>query len=253
MRARSWMRFDPRQASPSRRRIGKLCAVEPTARYDGSMTGPFPGMDPYLERRAWWTQVHPQLVHALAEQLSAGVASPYHVDVDYDVLPGANRRRYYLVLRADGALPITVVEVLSYGGEAPSPLEPSRFTARRDRVLASSIHWVEIDLLRTGAEDLRVEGHHGPGDYQVIVSRADPAGRIHVVHPFSVRDPLPAFDVPLNGAETVHCDLGAAVDRAYVTFCADQPIAYGEPAMPPLLGSAAAWADRRLRAAGLRA
>lgn len=46
------------------------------------MPTPFPGMDPYLERRGLWEEIHTRLLVAIADALAAQVAPRYRVGVE---------------------------------------------------------------------------------------------------------------------------------------------------------------------------
>lgn len=46
------------------------------------MSTPFPGMDPYLERRGLWEGVHTRLLVALADATAPRVRPRYRVDVE---------------------------------------------------------------------------------------------------------------------------------------------------------------------------
>lgn len=46
------------------------------------MSTPFPGMDPYLERRGFWEDVHTRLIVAIAEALTPHVRPAYRVAVE---------------------------------------------------------------------------------------------------------------------------------------------------------------------------
>ncbi|MBI3272713.1 MAG: DUF4058 family protein [Planctomycetes bacterium] len=269
------------------------------------MVGPFPGMDPYLERRGWWGQIHSRLIHALAEQLGAGLPG-YLVDVEQDMLlidqatgeplavaipdvalaprssrdPGVQlsapsathapvslevilppaelleRRHYYLVLREQAsARPVTVLEVLSYSNKDAGPLKRERFRLKREMVLRSATHWIEVDLLRAGTREVGelFQDRLAPSDYLVLVSRGTRVGRRHEAYPFSLRDPIPRIGIPLSSPDPdFECDLGAALSRVYESFGGRDRISYAEEPAPPLLPADRQWADRLLRDAGRR-
>lgn len=46
------------------------------------MKTPFPGMDPYLEHRALWPDIHNRLITAIADFLSPQIAPAYYVKVE---------------------------------------------------------------------------------------------------------------------------------------------------------------------------
>lgn len=49
------------------------------------MPTPFPGMDPYLEQRGLWEQVHTRLIVAIADALVPLVRPKYRVDIELRV------------------------------------------------------------------------------------------------------------------------------------------------------------------------
>ena len=57
------------------------------------MSTPFPGMDPYLERRGLWEGVHTRLLVALADAIAPQVRPRYRVDVE--------QRTYLAVMAPD--------------------------------------------------------------------------------------------------------------------------------------------------------
>ena len=57
------------------------------------MSTPFPGMDPYLERRGLWEGVHTRLLVALADAIAPRVRPRYRVDVE--------QRTYLAVMTPD--------------------------------------------------------------------------------------------------------------------------------------------------------
>ncbi|MCL4832459.1 MAG: DUF4058 family protein [Caldilineaceae bacterium] len=46
------------------------------------MTSPFPGMDPYLEHRSLWPDIHNSLISAIRDELSPQVAPNYYVGLE---------------------------------------------------------------------------------------------------------------------------------------------------------------------------
>jgi hypothetical protein len=54
------------------------------------MPTPFPGMDPYLEKRGIWSQVHTQLIVKIQDFLAPQLRPRYTVDIDLTILPPSN-------------------------------------------------------------------------------------------------------------------------------------------------------------------
>lgn len=93
------------------------------------MSTPFPGMDPYLERRGLWEGVHTRLLVALADAIAPQVRPRYRVDVEQrtylavmtpddligkpDVLVLATRepRAAYSTSRPPGPVPVEIAEL----------------------------------------------------------------------------------------------------------------------------------------------
>lgn len=83
------------------------------------MPTPFPGMDPYLERRGLWEEVHTGLIAAIQQFLAPLVRPHYRVAVE--------RRAYLAVLSPDGLIGKPDVLVVSSDAEA-APAAPDRAT-----------------------------------------------------------------------------------------------------------------------------
>ena len=146
---------------------------------------------------------------------------------------------------------VTVIEVLSPTNKIRGARGRASFMEKRQEILASDAHWVEIDLLRAGAPSV-TRPPLRPSDYRVLVSRA--AERTKARYwPVELRQPLPVIGIPLRAPDAdVPLDLGVVLRSAYERGAYDLSIDYAEPPDPPLSGEDAAWADRLLRAQKLR-
>ena len=76
------------------------------------MPSPFPGMDPYLERRQWWHAVHTRLIVAIADALSPQVRPRYRVDIEL--------RTYVALLTSDSPAGVPDVLIMASSAE-PMP------------------------------------------------------------------------------------------------------------------------------------
>jgi hypothetical protein len=257
------------------------------------MPSPFPGMDPYLERASLWPDVHNGLIAAIRDQLAPLLRPRYFVAIEertYAVAPDdmlfAGRADVAVVARAPGdegaalegeeagvvtvEVPLrdevreTFLEVRSASNERVVTvleiLSPTnkrvgtgreQYLEKRLGIFATRTHMVEIDLLRVG-EPMPIRGWHGQSAYRLLISRGDrrPSARLM---PFSVRQPIPRFVLPLlhDDAEP-EVDLGGILHALYDRAGYDLRINYHAEAEPPLEGVDAAWADALLREAGLR-
>jgi hypothetical protein len=135
---------------------------------------------------------------------------------------------------------ITVVEMLSPSNKNPGP-DREQYLSKRRRLLAASVHLVELDLLRGGP---RLPIDDLPEcEYYVLVSRMEE--RPHVgLWPIGLRDPLPNVPVPLRGPDPdAHVDLKTVLDRVYDAAGYSTYLYEGAPE-PPLNAADAEWASR---------
>ena len=155
-------------------------------------------------------------------------------------------RQGYLQVRdpATGDI-VTVVELLSPTNKRPGPNRRD-YERKRQAILDSSSHLVEIDLLRQ-YPPMPMEGTGEVGHYRILVSRSErrPQADLYL---FSVRDPIPTFPLPLRpGDEEPLVDLNALLHALYDRAGYDLSIDYTRDPVPPLEGEDAAWAAARLR------
>lgn len=109
----------------------------------------------------------------------------------------------------------------------------------RKQLLASDVHYVEIDLRRGGTR--LPPGNLPESDYYALVSRAQQRSRIDV-WPIRVRERLPMIPVPVRSehADAI-LDLQAVLNGIYDDAGYAYHIYSGEPE-PPLSRVDAAWA-----------
>src|SRR4029453_5934831 len=88
---------------------------------------------------------------------------------------------------------VTAIEILSPTNKrAEGRME---YLVKRRRILLSTAHLLEIDLLRQG-QRLPMHDPLPPAEYFVLLSRAENRP-ITEVWPLALRDPLPTVPVPL--------------------------------------------------------
>jgi hypothetical protein len=157
---------------------------------------------------------------------------------------------YLAVKDREGTL-VTVIEVLSPTNKIRNSSGRESFIKKRHEVLASDVHWVEIDLLREG-ERKPSSPPLQTSDYRVVVSRADQRSSPRY-WPINLRQKLPVVGIPLRGADPdAPLDLGAVLDTAYDNAAYDVTVDYTKPPTPPLAPADAKWANQLLRQKGLR-
>ena len=140
---------------------------------------------------------------------------------------------------------VTVVELLSPSNK-DSGADRSQYLGKRDRVIESAAHFVEIDLLR----GTRLPIKDLPEcDYYVMVSRTEIRPKVEL-WPFRLRDPLPSIPIPLRGSDPdAVLDLKAVLDRVYDAAGYEDYIYSGWP-VPPLSPEDQRWAAGRLSEVG---
>lgn len=123
-----------------------------------------------------------------------------------------------------------------------------KYLAKRGRILQSSAHLIEIDLLRQGLR-LPMEGVLPACPYFVFVSRARQRPSVGV-WPIRLSDPLPTVPVPLlDGDPDVPLDLQAAVTGVYDGVGYDLILDYRNPPPAGLPREEADWAQELIRRA----
>jgi len=177
--------------------------------------------------------------HGAALESSTAVATVAPVPC---VLPmPEERRETYLVIREQESREVvTVIETLSPANKRRGGEGRREYLRKREEVLDSETHLVELDLLR-GGERLPVVGSLPPGDYYAVVSRAYRRPRAEV-YPWTLRHRLPAIPVPLaKGEPDVPIDLQAVFDTVYDRARYQLSVDYRQALEPPLSKEDAQW------------
>jgi Protein of unknown function (DUF4058) len=147
---------------------------------------------------------------------------------------------------------VTVIEILSRANKRPGHRAYRDYDRKRDAILRSPAHLLEIDLLRAG-ERRPLERPVPVAPYYVLLSRAGCRPAVDV-WPIHLWEPLPELPVPLLEPDPdAQLDLAAVVRSVYDRGPYRRVIDYREPPPPPSLSEAeAAWVDAYLRERGLR-
>lgn len=231
----------------------------------------FPGMNPYLENPELWSEVHFGLIAVLARSLNAVITPKYRAAVEKRVYadsllvgipdvavfqPGTQaiapqqttatltkppvvtvpiveetQERFLEIRAVATGTVITIVEVLSPKNKRAGEGK-AKYDAKRQTVLNSAAHLVEIDLLRTGEPKPMAGGV--ASDYRILVSRANrrPTAELY---PFNLREPLPRFLLPLRPEDSEPVvDLQDLLQQVYQEAALDLAIDYSTEPIPPL-------------------
>jgi hypothetical protein len=232
-------------------------------------------MDPYLESDLW-QDFHARLANQISEQLmpklppkyvallskrfviypDAHVATvreiatlPYTVDPLMDApaleLPSFDEVPVTTVeIRdvADRRL-VTVIEILSPVNKRGDGLR--EYVDRREALLKTQTHLLEIDLLRQGAR-IPLFGQLPPATYFVYLSRFQRRPYTQI-WPVALRARLPKVPVPLLPPDAdVPLDLQAAVQACFDLVHYERLIDYTHPLSPAVDPDDAAWVDQLL-------
>ena len=137
---------------------------------------------------------------------------------------------------------ITVIELLSPSNKRTGP-DREQYLAKRESLLSSRAHLVEIDLLRGGRPMPMVD--RPECSYSVLVSRVEHRPRAGL-WPISLRDRLPVIPIPLRPADgDARLDLQDLLHRIYDASGYEDYIYEGVPE-PMLAPDEASWARQFL-------
>jgi hypothetical protein len=144
---------------------------------------------------------------------------------------------------------VTAIEVLSPTNKrGEGRIE---YAAKRQSILRSDTHLIEIDLLRAGTRFPVIEPLP-PAAYFVFVSRAERRPKVDV-WPVALDAPLPLVPLPLLSEDAdATVDLQAAFAAVHDFYRYDRLVSYAGPPLGPLTQEQAVWVEGRLRAAGRR-
>lgn len=145
---------------------------------------------------------------------------------------------------------VTAIELLSPANKQGDGAHEYR--ERRNDLLHTATHLIEIDLLRRG-DRILLDGEPPPAAYYVYLSRTQ-RRPFTQVWPVALQRRLPTIPVPLlpNDPDT-YLDIQAAVDSCFALVGYERLLDYGGPPPPPELAHEdAEWVGQMLRAAGVR-
>ena len=144
---------------------------------------------------------------------------------------------------------VTSIEVLSPTNKRGDGL--AKYQERRRELLAAPAHFIEIDLLRIG-ERFPVTTPLPSVPYFVFLSRANRRPRIET-WPIALDQPLPTIPISLlAGDPDVTLDIQSALQTIYRLFKYHRAADHSGTPREPLSPEQTAWAEERLRLAGLR-
>jgi hypothetical protein len=160
-------------------------------------------------------------------------------------------RQGYLEIRQVGTNEVvTTIEILSPTNKR-SGQGRRDYESKRQKVLGSSTHLVEIDLLRYG-EPMPFFRQGLESDYRILVSRSERRPQADL-YPFNLQNLIPPFPLPLQAGDVEPViDLKALLDVIYERSAYQLRIDYSQEPVPPLSKADADWNDRWLQQQRLR-
>jgi hypothetical protein len=163
-------------------------------------------------------------------------------------MPLTVRQGYLEVREVTTKEVVTAIELLSPINKR-SGRGRQTYESKREQVLSSATHFVEIDLLRA-YEPMAMFGAEEPSDYRILVSRSEQRP-IASLYAFSVQTVIPAFALPLRvGDLEPTVDLQGLLNEIYDKSGYDLKLDYRAEPVPPLANGETAWANERLNQAG---
>jgi hypothetical protein len=131
---------------------------------------------------------------------------------------------------------VTAIEILSPINKRPHTTGLTQYRFKRDQLLASRVHLVELDLLRGGERPgLEVNDDPIDTDYIVLVNRAR-MKRPSAIWPVALNKKLPTIPIPLLPPDPdVLLELNAAVHEVYAESGYDWRMDYTRPVPNPPL------------------
>jgi hypothetical protein len=138
---------------------------------------------------------------------------------------------------------VTAIEILSPTNK--SGKGRAKYLSKREKLLLTPVHLIEIDLVRSGK---RVPMHEPlpPAPYFVFVSRVETRPIIEV-WPVALADTLPTIPVPLlRGDADVWLELQLVFTAVYDDLGFGFAIDYTRPPEAPFTGEAAEWVRARV-------
>jgi len=149
------------------------------------------------------------------------------------------QERYLEIREVKTGAVVTTLEVLSPKNKR-SKEGRDAYLRKRQQILASLTHLVEIDLLRVG-KPMPIQGNPPNVDYRILVSRGNrrPTAQLYA---FSLRDAIPRFSLPLRfGDAEPLVDLNEIFNGVYERAGFDLRIDYRQPPQPPLSEDDLSW------------
>jgi hypothetical protein len=184
-----------------------------------------------------------------AEEMAVGYVAVAEPVVLTTLIDDEIHEPFLEVIDRQERLVVAVIEILSPTNKVSGSRGRASYLEKRQEVMASPSHLVEIDLLRAGVA-IHTRELLPPADYYVHVSRKAqrPKG---IVWPILLTQRLPVISIPLRPEDPdVPLDLQEVLNTAYDRAAYDLAIDYRREPVPPLTESQQRWAQTLLGGGG---
>lgn len=145
---------------------------------------------------------------------------------------------------------VTVIEVLSPTNKRAG-IGREQYIQKRQEVLASPTHLIEIDLLRSG-KPMQIIEEVPKTDYRILIALGNRRPNAYL-YGFSIRQEIPSFSIPLRRGEAEPLvNLQSLLIGVYNRARFDLAIDYNLEPIPSLKEEDKIWTDTLLKEQGLR-
>lgn len=183
---------------------------------------------------------------AITDEATAIIDEPASTELDYPDVEPDTQRRLNIIHLPDQQV-VTVMELLSPANKQPGADGTDAYLEKRTELIASSVNFVEIDLLR-GGQRVPMRQPLPPADYYVYIGRAERRPQCQLIY-WSLRMALPKIPIPLlPGDKEAELDLGTVFNTAYESALYDRRLPYGQPLRPRPSDADRDWIDGHLAA-----
>lgn len=168
----------------------------------------------------------------------AAIAAPMTITLP---IPEEVKERWLTIRQRETQDVVTVIELLSPSNKRVRSDGRAHYMEKREAVLRSRTHLVELDFLRRG-ERLPTSKPLPQADYFAVVSRRKKRPHAELYY-WTVRDPLPEIPIPLSeGDPDCTLNLQVAFASAFDRAGYDYSLRHEFPLDPPLSPEDESWA-----------
>ncbi|BCW95219.1 MAG: DUF4058 family protein [Fimbriimonadales bacterium] len=150
-------------------------------------------MNPKIEEHLW-RDFHPNMLVSMQAWLQPQLLPRYAAQIEARI-GREQRERYLTIVSLSNREVVTVIELLSPANKRAGSDGRREYLRKREQILQSAVHLVEIDLLLKGERLPTVEPLPA-GDYYAFVSRSECRPAVEVYY-WRLNEPMPTIPVPL--------------------------------------------------------